>query len=171
MDTLSKGLAIGEPITIDGKVWHVAPLDILDFVELGTEISRIENLDRSTKVNPLDKLDYGKASHILTVAWLMLRKSDPELSETDRDDCRYRLSKRDVRAMLDVRSPSASELFDRIMELSGIKQSPAEVAADAKAEGDSPNAPAPSAPKSSRRPSKKVAHSLSSDSAGDGVES
>lgn len=127
---IRKALGLGEDITFQGQVWHLEPLTFLDLAD----------------AEALGLLKVGDAETLTTtsVLWLMLRKADPALSDTQRDLCQYTMTPRAARNLFGLQGQdggeAVAEFMSRIIAAAGLNATEAE-AADTDA-GETPKDPA-----------------------------
>ena len=122
MSEIRKALGLPEPVEFQGQTWLLEPLTFLDLAD----------------AEALGLLKIGDAETLTTtsVLWLMLRKADPSLTETQRDLCQYTLTPRAVRALFTLQGDGGVEgveFMGRVIAASGLNGSDVE-APDA--EGD-----------------------------------
>ncbi|MES2459774.1 MAG: hypothetical protein V4671_04265 [Armatimonadota bacterium] len=111
--------------TFAGREWRISFLDVNDLIVIQKRIGSISNLDTEDM------------EHMRLFFYLVLRKSDPSLSEEDLDNERYTLTESAVGRMLSLKVLSSPETIGLINEMligAGLAQDPTEV------ETASPNA-------------------------------
>lgn len=88
-----------------GRQWNIRHLNILDLIVLQKRIGGIDNLDT------------GNVEHMLLFFYLVLRKSDPGLSEADVENEQFNLTENQVGRMLTLKILQSSETVAFINEL------------------------------------------------------
>ena len=159
-------LGSGTPVTINKQRWVLLPLDFFDIQMLANDLAsamteeEIKAVTRGGAAHPLDLLDRYNSDHALSLYWLMLRKADPSLSDSDRDACRYKLTKADVRRLFAAGSGNEAA-FASVIAATGLFPDATQVN-----EADTKNDAAPEKPAHSlsRSTSKKGSPSSSSES-------
>ena len=111
--------------TFARRQWSIRFLDVNDLIVIQKRIGSIANLDTSDM------------EHMRLFFYLVLRKSDPLLTEDDLDNERYTLTEAAVGRMLSLKvlsSPDTIELINEMLIGAGLASDPNE------AETESPNA-------------------------------
>lgn len=111
MGELADALAKGKTLSFAGREWNILPLDFNDLCDLEDEIGALEALDLST------------LRHQREVLWLTLRKADPTLPREYRDNGQYKMTRRDVGALLtaeELQKPETGTFLVDVLRLSGV---------------------------------------------------
>ena len=111
MGVIQKSLGQSHDVLFRGETWRLEPLTFLDLAD--------------AEALGLIVAGDAKSVSITSVLWLMLRKADPALTDTQRDLCQYTLTPREVRAIFAVTGDGAetATFMGRVIELSGINES------------------------------------------------
>jgi len=88
---IAGALGLGDTVEYRGKIWQLKPLDVFDSMELMKRYGGLENVDVDTDV---EQFAY--------VAYLMLRKADPDLTDPYRRQRIFRLTVADVAALFSI---------------------------------------------------------------------
>jgi len=124
---IRKALGLGEAVTFQGQVWNLEPLTFLDLAD--AEALGLVQSGNAVDISPT------------SVLWLMLRKADPSLTESQRDLCQYMLTPRETRALFTLTGDglAAAEFMNQVITAAGLTATDEENADDAEAPAkDSP---------------------------------
>jgi len=107
---IADALGLGETIEYRGMAYALTPLDMFDVMLL---LRRFGSIERVDIVNDPEAIAY--------VAYLMLRKADPRLSDNERDNRLYRMTPAAAAALFSVTSMDGQgELLVAIQRTSGL---------------------------------------------------
>ena len=101
-----------------GRQWRISFLDVNDLIVIQRRIGSIANLNTEDM------------EHMRLFFYLVLRKSDPALTEADLDNERYTLTEAAVGRMLSLKvlsSPDTIALINEMLIGAGLAQDPAQV--------------------------------------------
>ena len=115
MAEISDALGDGPAKRFCGREWNIRFLDLNGLVEL------------ERRVGTLGDLDVAQLEHLRLFLWLVLRNSDPSLTEAQRDAGEYLLTENEVGRMINLKILKTSETNDFIRDLmigSGILDGP-----------------------------------------------
>lgn len=113
METTSEvAEALGEsakPVPIGGRDWFLQELDLNDLVDAerhGVDINAVAS---------------GNMEHGRTILWLTLRKSDPDLTDADRDAGNYKITEREAGKLITAKVLRENpDIIHQIMVRSGF---------------------------------------------------
>lgn len=111
MNEINEALGTPRAMTFRGKTWRVEPLDMVD---LGEIQSRLGSLNALSTRDP--RLQFE-------ILYLALRKADPDLTDDEREDERYRLTRTAVRRMVslpELEKPETQAFLGEIVARSGL---------------------------------------------------
>lgn len=120
---IEKALGRGRAVEFRGRTWTLEPLNFLDLAD--AQALGLFKGDQATDLSPL------------SILWLMLRKADPDLTETQRDHCQYSLTPRDVAALFSLNATGAEDagkFMGTVIAFCGLTEA-ANEQADAPTEG------------------------------------
>ena len=127
---IRKALGLPESVEFQGQTWPLEPLTFLDLADA----------EALGLLNTGDKSKEGEqAEPVLSttsILWLMLRKADPSLTDTQRDLCQYTMTPRETRAIFGIQSDNGLEgveFMAKVIAASGLSAGEGEQADGAEA--------------------------------------
>ena len=112
MVTIAEAMGETGEIEINGQIWRLLSLDIFDMMDLGREVGKMQGAVAA-------QVDIGDPQHMALVCWLVLRGSDPELSDEDRAYRRFRLTFGAARALFPATDEGAARM-SAVLAASGL---------------------------------------------------
>lgn len=124
---IRKALGLGEDVTFQSQVWQLEPLTFLDLAD----------------AEALGLLKGGDAETLTTtsVLWLMLRKADPSLTDTQRDLCQYTMTPREARNLFSLQCDGGVEgveFMSQVIAATGLNATESEAPDAVAGETDQP---------------------------------
>lgn len=134
LSELADGLALPDRVTFKGTVYDLEPLTFTDAAEIQRELGHTF-------------LDPTNGEHQQLMLHLVLRRSDPRLSEDQKRKREWLLTREEAGETISLRdatTPEGQAFLRKVFEMSGLVMIADEPEAEEETEG---NAPAPEAPK------------------------
>ena len=132
---IRKALGQPESVQFQGQTWPLEPLTFLDLAD----------------AEALGLITNGGADGMTptSILWLMLRKADPSLTDTQRDLCQYTMTPREARALFTLAGDGqeSADFMSRVISAAGLTAESDELADD----GEDPKTEAPTKGESSAK--------------------